>query len=185
MDTDISCFDNILDILQDDVDEINVVVENRRSFHEYDSLLKIISVSDIVIVNDVKDLGNNNVDILNRLDWFIQKGRMLVINTISSTYMFGVGQPMNKAVLSTLVQSLATNDSNVVRMSKKPVVGRNKIEFPENWDELFAQWDKHEISSKEFLAKSGLKKATFYNMITEYREIQKINDDYIKRYKHA
>lgn len=38
------------------------------------------------------------------------------------------------------------------------------------------------ISSKEFIQKTGLKKATFYNMVTEYKEIQRINNEYIKRY---
>ena len=61
-------------------------------------------------------------------------------------------------------------------------IGRNKIVFPDTWDELYALWERHEISSKEFIEKSGLKKATFYNLLAEYKETIKEKNKYLKKY---
>lgn len=184
-DTDMSCFDNIIKILKSMSTNIDIIAENRRSFRNFDILKNGMSIGDIIVVNDVSDLGLNNVDIANCLDWFIQKEMLLVINSISSTYMYGIIQPMNKAILSTLLQQIVSRNSNILTMNKKVFVGRNKIEFPDNWDELYEKWKKKEISSKEFIEESGLKKATFYNLLTEYRTLQQMNKDYIERYKQA
>ena len=67
--------------------------------------------------------------------------------------------------------------------NKRSNSGRNKIDFPNNWDELFEKWKSKEISSIEFISSTGLKKATFYNLLTEYKEIQRMNDEYTERYK--
>lgn len=184
-DVNIESFDDIISLLKQNNDVVDITVENRRSFHDYQKLIDSIDTNNVVIVRDLEDLGNNNIDIVNRIDWFIQKSIILVIVAIDSTYTYGIGQPMNKAILSTLVQSLTLPGSNIVSFSGKKSVGRSKIAFPDNWDDLYEQWEKKEISSQEFIDLSGLKKATFYNMLTEYKELQRLNDNYIQRFKHA
>ena len=184
-DTCISSFDEVVESLKENVTEITTIVENRRSFREYDAILNEIEMVDIIAINDINDLGNNNDEIANRLKEYINDNKYLVVSNVPSTYVYGVNQPLNKAVLSTVLQTLMIADSKVLPMKKKPSVGRNKMDFPANWGELYDKWEKHEITSKSFLEMSGLKKATFYNMITEYRELKKINDDYINRYRKA
>lgn len=184
-DTNISCFDKVIEKLKSNLSTINVTVENRRAFREYNKLVNSLPVNDFIVINDIKDIGSNNMDVANRLEWLIQNDKMLVINNVSSTYEYGVSQPMNKAVLGTLLQAILLNNSNVIEMKKKVSVGRNRIEFPDNWDELYSKWESKEISSKEFIEQSGLKKATFYNLITEYKRIQEFNDEYFKKYQRA
>ena len=46
-----------------------------------------------------------------------------------------------------------------------------KISFPDNWENLYAAWDNGEITAKEFMDKSGLKKGTFYHLVNEYKEL--------------
>lgn len=184
-DMNIESFDDIILLLKQNNDIVDITVENRRSFHDYQKLIDSIDINDVVIVRDLEDLGSNTVDVVNRIDWFIQKSVILVIVAIDSTYAYGIGQPMNKAILSTLVQSLTLPGSNIVSFSGKKPVGRSKIAFPDNWDDLYERWENKKISSQEFIDLSGLKKATFYNMLTEYKELQRLNDDYIQRFKHA
>lgn len=57
----------------------------------------------------------------------------------------------------------------------KEHVGRNRLPFPDNWEELYEKWEKKELSSKEFIEQAGVKRATFFNMITEYKEMQDSN----------
>ena len=43
------------------------------------------------------------------------------------------------------------------------------ITYPENWEDLYAKWTRNEISSKEFIEKSGYKTRMFYSVLAEYR----------------
>ena len=51
-------------------------------------------------------------------------------------------------------------------------VGRPKMKYPENWEELYAQWDNKDITSKDFIEKANLKRATFYNLLSDYKKIK-------------
>ena len=86
--------------------------------------------------------------------------------------------------MSTLLQSVLSGNKNIITVSfKRTNSGRYKLPFPDNWDELYEQWFKKKITSKQFIEMSGLKKATFYNLLTEYKDIQSANAEYMKRYK--
>ena len=179
----LSLFDDVIDIIKKDTDELYITSENKRSFRELENI-KTIDDDIIYVISSLHSLGLNDADIATQLTWFIDNSVKLVIGEISSTYEFGVSQPMNKAILSTILQSILSGNKNIVTVTfKRANSGRLKLPFPDNWDELYYKWTKNEISSKEFMTLSGLKKATFYNFLAEYKEIQSINEQYLKRYK--
>lgn len=183
---DITSFDDIVDIVAENKEEIFISIENKRSFRELENVKKQCGTDDIVVISSLASLGMNHNQIMEQLSWFIRNSVALVICEITSTYEFGIAQPMNQAVLSTLLQSMKNSNRNVTAVSfKKSSVGRNKVEFPDNWDELYEKWTKKQITSKKFIEEAGLKKATFYNLLTEYREIQDMNHKYVKRYKEG
>ena len=165
--------------------EVFVSTEERRTFRELNNIKRECTEDDIVMIGTVKSLGISTVDVANQLQWFIDKPVMLVICDVNTTYTFGVSQPLNKAVLGTILQSVLENDGRVVRVSgnRRNNSGRSKVEFPEGWEELFGQWENKEISSGEFLEKSGLKKATFYNLISEYKKMKEISEGLSEKYK--
>ena len=178
----LAVFDDVIKIIKKDNDELLVTSESRRSFRE---LERIKSVNNTVyVVSSLNSLGLNDADIATQLSWFTQKSVILVICDISSTYEFGVSQPMNQAVLSTVLQSILSGNKNVITVSfKRSNSGRSKLPFPDGWEDLYDKWSRGELSSKQFMDLSGLKKATFYNMLTEYKNIQVENSEYLKRYK--
>lgn len=92
---------------------------------------------------------------------------------------------MNKAVLTTLLQSVLRHNSNIVKLpvNRRKNSGRNKIAYPDNWEELYESWIDKQITSKEFLNKTGLKKATFYNLLTDYKQILKELEAFQSQYK--
>lgn len=165
--------------------DICVSVEHMRSFQELEKIKNEMTNDDILIIGSLKSLGINERDIANSLKYFIDNGKCLVVSNIESTYKYGITQPMNKAILSTILDSVLLNNKNIIELprNRKSNSGRNKIDFPDNWEELYENWENNNISSKEFLDKSGLKKATFYNMITEYKEILKANEAFVKKYR--
>ena len=179
----LSVFDDVIHIIKTDTDELFITSENKRSFRELENI-KIISNDTIYVISSLNSLGLNDSDIATQLSWFINNSVKLVICEIPSTYEFGVTQPMNQAVLSTLLQSILSGNKNIITVTfKRSNSGRSKLPFPDNWDELYDKWTRNEISSKQFIDLSGLKKATFYNLLTEYKEIQASNTQYLKRYK--
>lgn len=182
---DISVFEDIMKVIDRKDQDIFVTVEHKRSFQELDAIKKELSHEDILIIGSLNSLGINEADIANNLEYFIENRKYLVVSNIESTYEYGVSQPMNKAVLSTILNSILSNNKNIIKLprNRKSNAGRSRIEFPNNWEELYEKWDRDEISSKEFMDKSGLKKATFYNMITEYKEILEANEAFVKKYR--
>ena len=182
---DISSFEQVIDSVRKDAMDIRIITESRRSFRELGKIQGILCTDDIVVVYDLSSLGLNEADIANQLEWFIAKSVCLVICTAESTYRFGVYQPMNKAILMTLIQSILSHNKNVVRLpeNRRKNSGRNRISYPDGWEDLYNLWTNKDISSKEFLERTGSKKATFYNLLTEYKAMQKELDAFQKQYK--
>lgn len=179
----LSLFDDALNIIRQDGDDVQITSENKRTFRGLNDI-KTVRDDIIYIVTSLSSLGLNDAEIATQLTWFSGHAVKLVICDIPSTYEYGVTQPMNQAILSTIIQSVLNENSNIVTVSlKKAHCGRNKLPFPDNWDELYKSWSDGEITSKEFIARSGLKKATFYNLVTEYKSIQEYNDQYLKKYR--
>ena len=181
---DITMFYRTVQLLYLPEKEVLVSTEERRAFRELNNIKKKCSGDDIVIIGSLKSLGVNIGEAADQLQWFIDNSVPLVICDINTTYTFGVSQPMNKAVLGTILQSILENDGKVVRVAgnRRSNSGRNKIEFPEGWEVMFDQWEKGEFSSKEFLERSGLKKATFYNLITEYKRLRDLSEQFEKKF---
>ena len=181
----ISVFDGIMNRYATEADKIFIISENRRSYRELEQILfKIDAATAAIAVSDLSSLGLNAEDILNRLSWFITHNICLLVCKYSATYEYGIRQPINKAVLTTLLQSMLNEHKNITEIpnNKRKNSGRNRMAFPDGWDKLYEKWKNHTISSKEFMEQSGLKKATFYNMLTEYRIMLEEQNDYLKKY---
>ena len=152
---DVSGFDPVLDRIRKENEEVTVTVEAKRAFWFYEELKKKTKAEDIFIVLSQGSLGLNEADIANELEFFIEHDFLLVICDVPSTYEYGVREPMNKAVLSTLLSAILNENRNVVQLPKRSNSGRNKIKFPDGWDELYKQWEEKTITSAEFYEKAG------------------------------
>ena len=165
---------------------VYISTEPRRSYYELDKIKKVMTENDVCMITNLASLGLNEQEIAEGLDWFIKTPRMLVIANFSTSYLWGVSQPLNQAVLQTLQQALlGKSDGRTIMIPehRKSNAGRKHINFPDNWEELYTKWVGKEITSKEFCEKSGLKKATFYNMLIYYKEVLEANEKYFERYK--
>jgi possible resolvase len=181
-DIDLSVFDDIILRFNNKYTELDITIENRRSFRDLDKLLQRLNKNDVLLINDLSDIGLKQTDLIKYLDYIVYNNIILIIQNIDTTHDDNID--INKAVLSTLKQYIVSNN-NIINFSNKSSVGRSKIIFPDNWEDLYNSWINHEITSKEFINKSGLKKATFYNLLGEYKHIQELNLEYINKYRLA
>ena len=178
-------FEDVVEEIRDGVEEVYISRENQRSFRELENVKKSCSQNDIVLVKSLSSLGTNNADILIQLDWFTENKVVLLILDMDSTYKNGILQQVNAMILDIIRQSIANTDKKILSMKSKTNAGRNRLEFPEGWDELYKEWEEKRISSKQFMETAGFKKATFYNMLTEYRSILNEKKECEKKYKNA
>lgn len=181
-DIDLSVFDDIILRFNNKYTELDITIENRRSFRDLDKLLHRLNKNDVLLINDLSDIGLKQTDLIKYLDYIVYNNIILIIQNIDTTHDDNID--INKAVLSTLKQYIVSNN-NIINFLNKSSVGRSKIIFPDNWEDLYNSWINHEITSKEFINKSGLKKATFYNLLGEYKHIQELNLEYINKYRLA
>ncbi|MDD6380604.1 MAG: hypothetical protein PUG04_02790 [Lachnospiraceae bacterium] len=183
-DDDTETLGKVVDSVRATDEPVYIIVENSRSFHLLDqAVYEKYSSGDGFIVSSLSSLGANSAEITGQLNIFIQHGIYLAICDHYTTYIYGRDERTNMAVLQTIAQSIAGSTSTSGSAShRKSAAGRPRAEFPDGWEELYRQWSDKEISSGEFLKKSGLKKATFYNMINEYRDMLKESEAFIRRY---
>ena len=98
--------------------------------------------------------------------------------------MDGICPNINNIVLETIADMLSAADGNTNVISFKPKsVGRPGIAFPDGWDEKYAQWENGSLSSKAFMEWAGMKKATFYNKLTEYKELLEQEEEYKAKFQ--
>ena len=51
-------------------------------------------------------------------------------------------------------------------------LGRPRVTYPDNWEELYGKWKEKDISSKEAMTILGLKKDSFYRLVKKWEENQ-------------
>ena len=49
--------------------------------------------------------------------------------------------------------------------AKGKYLGRPRIEYPENWDDVYSKWQSGNISAVEAMKMLGVKKSSFYKLV--------------------
>ena len=162
-----------------DGDTAFAVTEHDRRYSKLDLSISKGENGDVIITDAMSDLGENNSDIIRRLRKIIDKRLTLLACDFAGTFTHGISSDINNVVLETIVAMLNISDGNTNIMPFKPKgVGRPSVTFPDGWDEKYENWEKACISSREFMEWSGMKKATFYNKLAEYKELLEQEQDF-------
>ena len=131
----------------------------------------------LLIISSINNIGSNKNDVFKELTWLKSKQIETVFSDYPATQIFD-NPTANELALSVIIDvyaSLLDNKTFDIRSTIAASTGRKKISFPDNWEKLYTSWDNGEITAKEFMDKSGLKKGTFYHLVNEYKELLKIN----------
>ena len=160
-------------------DEIYVVSDHTRKETALTKAMDTASAGDIFIIDSLCDLGQTDQEIIRRLRCFMDKRICLIICAVKSTYEKGINETINGVVLATILEMLSSAHSSESRMIRfRRNIGRPGVEFPDVWDEMFQNWKSGKVSSADFMQWSGMKKATFYNKITEYKNLLLQEEEY-------
>lgn len=119
-----------------------------------------------VIVSSAQVIGISPNDIMQELTWLKEHHILIVLGNIAASHT--INPDFNAIILQTLIdayQSLPGRNVTDIRVK----VGRKKIGYPDNWDELYAAWENGQITAREFMEKADLKRGTFYHLAASYK----------------
>ena len=156
----------------------DLYTDSNRDYIAYNQLKKAIQKEKgLLIISSINNIGSNKQDVYEELLWLKNNNIETVFADYPATHIFDnpIANELAISVIIDVYASLLGNKTFDVRSSIAATTGRKKINFPENWESLYTAWDNGEITAKEFMEKSGLKKGTFYNLVNEYKEILEIN----------
>ena len=149
----------------------------------YKSLLGRLQAGDLLYIHSIDRLGREYTQILEnwRLITDEKKADIMVLDTPLLDTRIGkdlVGTLISDIVLS-LFSYVAQNERESIHKRQAEGIaaakargvhlGRPIIQLPDNFAVVVARWEGGEITFNEALEETGLKKATFYNRLREYR----------------
>jgi DNA invertase Pin-like site-specific DNA recombinase len=136
-------------------------------------LMEFVREGDTVYIKDFSRLARSTKDLLELVEFFNNKNVHLVSlkeNIDSST-------PTGKLMLTMIGAIYEFERENTLERQREGIAidksegkykGRKKIDYPENWQEVYQQWKSREITGNEAMIKLNLKRNTFYKLIKEY-----------------
>jgi len=177
---------NALEIPQS---QIYVDKQSGKDFNRpaYKSLLKKLKQGDLLYIKSIDRLGRNYEEIQNQ--WrILTKERNLDIAVIDMPLLdTRNGKDLMGTFLADIVLQIlsfvAQNERENIRKRQAEGIAAAKargVQFgrpikkpPENFALLVKQWERGNIKIDEILKRTGLKQATFYNRLREYRQGKK------------
>ena len=147
----------------------------------YQALKKsILRKGDTLVIKSLDRLSRNKLDIKTELEYFKSEGIHLKVLDLPTTLIDLPDEQswifdMINNILIEVLSSIAEQERLTIRQRQREGIeaaklkgkhlGRKPILYPQNWNELYTLWLKGDITAKEFMRRTGLKKSTFYRMI--------------------
>ncbi|MCL2699548.1 MAG: recombinase family protein [Defluviitaleaceae bacterium] len=153
----------------------------------YKALVKKLKPGDLLYIKSIDRLGRNYDDIQNQ--WrILTKERGVDIAVIDMPLLdTRQGRDLMGTFIADLVLQILSfvahsERDNIRRRQAEGIAaarargvkfGRPVIKLPENFGEVVKRWEKGKLKLAEALAQTGLREATFYNRLREYRKGKK------------
>jgi len=144
----------------------------------------ILRSGDTLVIKSLDRLSRNKMDIRNELQYFKDNGIRLRIIDLPTTMMeLPEGQEwvfdMVNNILIEVLGTIAEQERVTIRQrqaegiaaakAKGKYLGRPRVEYPENWDEVYRSWFRGEITGVEAMKLTGLTKSSFYKLAKKQR----------------
>lgn len=158
----------------------DLYTDSNRDYIAFNQLKRSIEKEKgILIISSINDIGSNKREVFRELTWLKKNHIETIFADYPTTHIFDdpSANELALSVITDVYESLLDNKTFDIKSKVAAPTGRKKINFPENWESLYVAWDNGEITAKEFIEKSGLKKGTFYHLVNEYRELLEINKE--------
>lgn len=147
----------------------------------------LLREGDSLVIMSLDRLSRNKLHIKQELEYFKQrKIRVMILDMPTTLTEFPEGQEwiaeMINNILIEVLASIAEQervrtlqrqaDGIAAAKQKGKHLGRPKAVFPNNWDDVYLQWDRGDITAVAAMKLLGVKRSTFYKWV----HVQKSTD---------
>ena len=168
------------------VPEENIVVDkqsgkdlDRPGYQALKGALGLRS-GDTLYIKSLDRLSRNKADIKAELEWFQRNSiRLMILDLPTSMIQVPAGQEwiieMINNILIEVLSSIAQQERETIRVRQREGIdaaklagknlGRPKVQVPENFKEVIADWHEGKTTAKEAMRLTGLKRSSFYNLV--------------------
>ena len=145
---------------------------------ELQRLMAEVCRGDTVVVESISRFARNTRDLLDLVDQLSKKG----VDFISQKEHIDTTTPTGKFVLTIFGAIFEMDRNTILQRAREGVAaarlrggkfGRPIKSPPENFGKLIKSWERGEISFSELKKETGLKEATLYRRIAEFRAARK------------
>lgn len=153
-------------------DTCMIYTDSERDLISYQKLKDSISGEEgILVFVSLGDISRSPSVVIRELTWLLQQNIMIASLDYPSTFVFS-SKEINHAVIRLLLDVLQKEEArHVLDFQNQKALGRRKLAYPDNWDKLYHKWKNKEITARQFMQASGLKKGTFYHLVKDYEMI--------------
>lgn len=160
----------IKDIAGSDAIKFLTIEKNKRSQEEAIDMIKRAGANDYVIIDNISSLGTNHYNNYQIIATLLINKVIVLFADADIPLKKQIDPKFNEHFLAGIQYHLASLKE---QENNRKNVGRPVVQYPVGWEQSYIKWKNKEISSKTFMEQMGLKKATFYNLLTEYRKTRK------------
>jgi DNA invertase Pin-like site-specific DNA recombinase len=146
---------------------IDKISGSKASRPQLDAMLQYLREGDTLVVTSFSRLSRSTRDLLDIVETLRQKGvtlrslkESLDTSTPQGRFMLSVFGALNELEREQLLQRQREGIEAAKRRGKH--LGRPKAELPENFEEVFAQWRRGEITAADGWRSTGLSKTRWY-----------------------
>lgn len=134
---------------------------------------------DTLVIKSLDRLSRNKSDIKQELEYFKNNGiRLKVLDLPTTMIELPEGQEwvfdMVNNILIEVLASIAQQERETIKKrqaegiaaakEKGKHLGRPALIYPDNWIEIYAAWKSGNITAKQAMEKTGLKRTSFYKL---------------------
>lgn len=166
--------------------ERDIIADKESGKSGYTALKSaLLRRGDTLVIKSLDRLSRNKEDTKRELQYFRENGiRLKVLDLPTTMIEYPVGQEwvldMVNNILVEVLASIAQQERETIHQRQAEGIaaakqrgkhlGRPSIEFPANWNIVFPQWQKGQITAVEAMRQMGLKKSTFYKLKDKFQK---------------
>ena len=166
----------IKDVIGSDAIKFLTIEKNKRSQEEALNIIKKAGANDYVIIDNISLLGTNHYNNYQIITTLLANKAIVLFADADIPLKKQIDPSFNEQFLTGIQYHLFSlkEQENKQENNKRKNIGRPVIQYPVGWEKKYIKWKNKEISSKTFMEQMGLKKATFYNLLAEYKSEKKL-----------
>lgn len=166
----------IKDVIGSDAIKFLTIEKNKRSQEEALNIIKKAGANDYVIIDNISLLGTNHYNNYQIITTLLANKAIVLFADADIPLKKQIVPSFNEQFLTGIQYHLFSlkEQENKQENNNRKNIGRPVIQYPVGWEKNYIKWKNKEISSKTFMEQMGLKKATFYNLLAEYKSEKKL-----------